>query len=108
MASFKAERFPFAAADGIQAAALYGRAEQCFRAAGQGDDARQMSARRRTLERQIDDEYRMYRLRLELALEHDRVADARTEVRAIRTLVRHREGEYVEWLERLDRHLELK
>lgn len=104
----KAERYPFAAQDGVQAVRLYRRAQACYRAIGAANEAQLMEREGDVMERRIDEDYRTHRLRLERALRQSRLADALIETRALIELLQHREGDaYLAWLNQLARQLQL-
>lgn len=104
----KAERYPFAAQDGVQAVRLYRRAAACYRAVGASNEATLMQREGEVMERRIDEDYRTHRLRLERALQQGRLEDALIETRALIELLRHREGDaYLAWLNQLARQLQL-
>lgn len=104
----KAERYPFAAQDGVQAVRLYRRAAACYRAIGATTEAQLMQREGEVMARRIDEDYRTHRLRLERALQQNRLEDALLETRALIELLRHREGDpYLAWLNQLARQLQL-
>jgi hypothetical protein len=104
----RAERYPFAAQDGVQAVRLYQRAQACYRAVGAGEEAQQMEREGALMQRRIEEDYSTHRLRLERALQQRRMADALIETRALVELLRHKEGDpYLAWLRQLGRQLQL-
>lgn len=104
----KAERYPFAAQDGVQAVRLYRRAQACYAAINAATEAQVMSREAEVLERRIDEDQRTHRLRLDRALRQGRLPDALVETRALIEIYRHREGDaYVAWLHQLARQLQL-
>jgi hypothetical protein len=104
----KAERYPFAAQDGVQAVHLYRHAQACYRAVGAANEARLMEREGNVMARRIDEDYRTHRLRLERALRQSRLADSLIETRALIELLHHREGDpYLAWLNQLARQLQL-
>ena len=105
-AAAKAERYPFAPADGVQAAGLYRRAARCYEAAGDASRARELDQRADRLEGRLEQDYRTSRFRLERALEQQRWQDALAETHQLRALLSHRSGPYVQWLSDLERRLE--
>ena len=104
----KAERYPFSAQDGVQAVRHYARARACYRAAGASREAGIMQNEGAAMRERIEEDYRTHRLRLERALEQERMPDALLETRALIELLRHKEGDpYLTWLRQLARQLQL-
>jgi hypothetical protein len=104
----KAERYPFAAQDGVQAVQLYRRAQACYRAVNASTEAALMGREAELMSRRIDEDFRTHKLRLERALAQGRLPDALLETHALQEIFRHRAGHpYVGWLEQLARQLQL-
>ncbi len=104
----KAERYPFAAQDGVQAVQLYRQAQACYTAVNATQEAQLMQREAEVMSRRIDEDYRTHKLRLERALGQGRLPDALLETRALIEIFRHRQGHpYVAWLEQLARQLQL-
>ncbi|HHH28491.1 MAG TPA: hypothetical protein ENK57_09115 [Polyangiaceae bacterium] len=102
------ERYPFASQDGVQAVRRYERARACYRAAGATREAEIMRHESEAMQQRIDEDYRTHRMRLNRALEQERLPDALLETRALIELIRHREGNgYLTWLRQLSRQLQL-
>jgi hypothetical protein len=104
----KAERYPFDAQDGIEAAHAYARAGVCYRAAGEGRLGGEMERAARDLAGRLEEDYRAHRLRLELSLSQQRWRDALGDAQALGAILSHREGPYVEWLATVTRQLRLR
>ena len=104
----KAERYPFDAQDGIEAAHAYNRASVCYRAIGEGQLAGDMERAARELSGRLEEDYRAHRLRLELSLSQQRWNDALGDAQALAAILAHREGPYVEWLATVTRQLRLR
>lgn len=104
----KAERYPFAAQDGVQAVRDFRRARACYRAAGAQREAEIMESEAAAMQARIEEDYLTHRLRLERAIEQQRMPDALLETRALIELLRHKEGDgYLVWLRQLARQLQL-
>lgn len=104
----RAERYPFAAQDGVQAVQLYRRAQACYVAVSATTEAQAMAREAEVMSRRIDEDFRTHKLRLERSLGQGRLPDALLETRALLEIFRHRAGHpYVAWLEQLARQLQL-
>jgi hypothetical protein len=107
-ASHRSERYPFAAQDGVQAVQLYATAQACYSAAGRGADATRIGREKAALTQRLEEDYRTHRLRLERALEFQHWDDALVEAKNLNDLLEHRrETEYGQWMELLERRLQL-
>ncbi|MFW6197532.1 MAG: hypothetical protein ACOC5B_01575 [Myxococcota bacterium] len=105
-AAAKAQRYHYEPSDGVQAVGLYERAVRCLRQAGQPDEAEVVGREAAPLRRRIEIDYRTYRLRLDRALEEERVEDALLATRILGALLGHRADDpYVTWLDQLERRL---
>jgi hypothetical protein len=98
VADGKRERHPFYLAQGVEAVTAYETAATCYRAAGDGGAADDVTAAAKDLRAEIEADYRVRRLRLERALlvKDDEVAAK--EVAALSDLTAAAQGPYVEWL----------
>jgi hypothetical protein len=104
----RAERYPFSSQDGVQSVRHYRMARACYRAAGAEREAQIMANEGRAMEQRIDEDYVTHRLRLERAIEQNRMPDALLETQALIELLRHKEGNpYLGWLRQLSRQLQL-
>ena len=102
------ERAPFSGQDAVNAVVAFRRAAACFVLA---DSAEQADGSRRqadALERAVETEFHVHRVRLERALATKSYEDARTEVRLLLSYVGRHSGAYANWLLSLDRQIELK
>ncbi len=107
-ASHRAERYPFAAQDGVQAVQLYATAELCYAAAGQRGDSARIRREKEALQQRLEEDYRTHRLRLERGLELERWDEALIEAKNLNDLLAHRQDtEYGQWMELLERRLQL-
>ena len=108
VADAKRERRPFHIQDGVAAVPMYELASACFRAGGDIDSSNQANAAANALRRELSDDYRTQRVRLEHAIS---VQDGKTAQRQVRILLAFTEGkpgDYVTWLSNLDRRLKMK
>ncbi len=103
----KMERYPFASRDGMKAVRLSAEAQDCYRAAGYANQATRLGRLVGRWRQRLNNDYLGHRLRLKLALQNARVNDALHEVRALRALLSHTQGDhpYSAWLGRLERAL---
>lgn len=105
----KAERFLFDFSDGVDALRLYREAVACFDRAGRTADVARARTELADWQGRVNDEYAAMRLRLRVALDHDRYADALRAVKELQALLSDRpESAYLEWLARVRRELETK
>jgi len=102
------ERAPFSGQDAVNAVLAFRRSAACFTLADSleraGDSVRQADA----LERDVQTEFHVHRVRLERALATKNYEDARTEVRLLLSYIGRHSGAYANWLSSLDRRIELK
>jgi hypothetical protein len=108
LANAKRERRPFRAFDGVQAVGLYRVTAACFRAGGDARQSVDAEHAADVLRRDLDESYRTRRVRLEHALTTKNYQVAQSEVRALRDITTGMKGEYVSWLESLQRRLRLR
>lgn len=108
VADAKRERRPFHVQDGVSAVPIYELAAACFRA---GDDKRSADLAEGAanyLRREMSDDFRLRRVRLEHALSIGDHQSAQKEVRVLLHFVEGKQGDFVTWLSNLDRRLKLK
>lgn len=108
IADAKRERRPFHVQDGIQAVPIYETAASCFRAAVDASNAQLADDSAKYLRRDITDDFRMRRVRLDHALNTEDYVSAQKEVRVLLQFVEGKSGDYVTWLSNLERKLKLK
>jgi hypothetical protein len=108
VADAKRERRPFHVQDGVQAVPTYEAAAVCFRAGGDAASAGLAEASAAFLRRDITDDFRTRRVRLEHALAVEDYVSAQREVRVLLQFTDGKSGDYVTWLSTLDRKLKLK
>ncbi len=103
----KRERYPFYVEEGVEAVSLYEQASACFRTIGDIGASDELAAVARQLRKEVTDDARTRRLRLERALiTGDREVGAR-EVVALRALYTGKRGPYVEWISAVARKLDV-
>ena len=107
-ADAKRERRPFHVQDGIQAVPIYEMAAACFKAGADAASGNLADESAKYLRREMTDDFRMRRVRLDHALSIDDYVSAQKEVRVLLQFVEGKQGEYVTWLSNLDRKLKLK
>lgn len=108
LAEAKRERRPFHVQDGVAAVPAYEEASACYRKGGDVKSANETIDLANTLRREMEDDYRTHRMRLEHSIT---VADDKTAWREVKTLLAFTEGKsgpYVDWLSQLDRRYKLK
>lgn len=103
----KQERYPFDPFDGVQAVMLFRKAGACYEATG---DVRYLEHSRtlaNRLERQIRVDYQVHRTRLERSLKSKAYEQALVEARFLQRLVANRKSAYGDWLDTVERRLNL-
>jgi hypothetical protein len=108
VADAKRERRPFHVQDGVSAVPTYEIAASCFRAGGDPSSGNLADESAKYLRREMSDDFRMRRVRLEHALKIEDYATAQREVRVLLQFVEGKSGDYVTWLSNLERKLKLK
>ena len=108
VADAKRERRPFHVQDGVQAVPVYETAGACFRAGGDGGSAKLAEDAAQFLRREMNDDFRTRRVRLEHSLNTQDYLSAQKEVRVLLQFVEGKQHEWVTWLQNLDRQLKLK
>jgi hypothetical protein len=108
IADAKRERRPFHVQDGVSAVPTYELAAACFRQGGDPVSANLADESAKYLRREMTDDFRMRRVRLDHALATEDYVSAQKEVRVLLQFVEGRSGEYVTWLANLERKLKLK
>lgn len=108
VADAKRERRPFHVQDGVSAVPTYETAAACFRAGGDPATGGLAEESAKYLRREVTDDFRMRRVRLDHALATEDYVSAQKEVRVLLQFVEGKSGEYVQWLQALDRKLKLK
>ncbi|MDB4936744.1 MAG: hypothetical protein JWP87_3716 [Labilithrix sp.] len=108
VADAKRERRPFHVQDGVQAVPTYEAAAVCFRAGGDAASGTLAEESAKFLRRDITDDFRTRRVRLDHALLVEDYVSAQKEVRVLLQFTEGKSGDYVTWLSTLDRKLKLK
>jgi hypothetical protein len=108
VADAKRERRPFHVQDGVQAVPTYEAAAVCFRAGGDNASGTLAEESAKFLRRDITDDFRTRRVRLDHALVVEDYVSAQKEVRVLLQFTEGKSGDYVTWLSNLDRRLRLK
>lgn len=111
IADAKRERRPFHVQDGVSAVPIYEVAAVCFQYGGDPRDARTATLADESakyLRREMNDDFRMRRVRLEHSLATEDYVSALKDVRVLLQFVEGKSGEYVTWLSNLNRKLKLK
>ncbi len=102
------ERRPFHVQDGVAAVPLYETAAACFKQGGDMASAQDSTNEAAALRKEMYDDFRTHRVRLDHALQIQDFVTARKEVRTLLAFLEGRQGDYVTWLSNLDRKLKLK
>ena len=92
----------------MQSVPLYEQAAACFRAGGDPQSAAAADETAQKLRKDINDDYRAQRVRLDHALNVEDWPGAQREVRLLRQFTEGKQGEYVTWLSNLERKLKNK
>jgi hypothetical protein len=108
VADAKRERRPFHVQDGVQAVPTYEAAGVCFRAGGDAASGTLAEESAKFLRRDITDDFRTRRVRLDHALAIEDYVSAQKEVRVLLQFTEGKSGDYVTWLSSLERKLKLK
>jgi hypothetical protein len=108
VADAKRERRPFHVQDGVQAVPIYETAAACFKNGGDRQAAALAEDSAKFLRRDITDDFRTRRVRLEHALSVEDYVTAQKEVRVLLQFCEGKSGDYVTWLSNLERKLKLK
>jgi hypothetical protein len=102
------ERAPFSGQDAVNAVVAFRRSAACFARAESTDQESDSRHQAEVLERDVESEFHVHRVRLERALATKSYEEARTEVRLLLSYIGRRSGAYASWLLSLDRQIELK
>jgi hypothetical protein len=107
LAEAKQERRPFHVQDGVAAVPLFQEAAACYRVAGKPKLAAEYAQHAEELRKDVAEDFRTHRVRLEHAISVKDWATAQEEVRVLLAFTQGQQGDYVTWLSNLDRRLEL-
>jgi len=108
LADAKRERRPFHVQDGVAAVPLFEEASACYRKGGEQRTANETIDIANNLRREMEDDYRTHRMRLEHAMNVSDDTTARHEVKTLLAFTEGKQGPYVDWLSALDRRYRLK
>lgn len=108
VADSKRERLPFHVQDGIAAVPLFELASACYAAAGERAASTESAKAAVTIRKELNDDYRTHRVRLEHNLATEDLEAARKEVIILLRFTEGKQGDYVTWLANLDRSLRIK
>jgi hypothetical protein len=108
VADAKRERRPFRVQDGVAAVPMYELSGVCFRAGGDIESSNQAYAAANALRKELNDDYRTQRVRLEHAIGVKDLKSAQRQVRILLAFTEGKQGDYVTWLSNLDRRLKIK
>lgn len=108
LANARRERRAFHVQDGVAAVPLYEQAAACFKSGGDAEGAKEAEDAATQLRTQVDEDYRMHRVRLEHAMVVKDWRTAQKEVRVLLAFTEGKQGEYITWLSTIDRRLQLK
>lgn len=108
VADAKRERRPFHVQSGIQAVPIYEQAGACFRVSRDAASANLADESAKFLRRDIVSDYRTRRVRLKHMMDIEDDVAAQREVRTLLQFTEGKTGEYVTWLQNLERKLKLK
>ena len=108
VADAKRERRPFHVQDGVAAVPIYELAGACFKAGGDAESSNNAYAAANALRREMNDDYRTERVRLEHALNVKDYETAQRQVKILLQFTEGKQGDYVTYLSNLDRKLRLK
>lgn len=104
----KQERRPFYVQDGVAAVPLYETASACFKVAGDARFSKFAANRGDLLRREVAEDFRTHRVRLEYALSRKNWELAQKEVGVLLAFLEGQQSQYVNWLSDLERRLRLK
>lgn len=109
-AQAKRQRWKFHTRDGVEAVILFEVAAACHAAGGDAEGAAASGLLARAMRAGVLQEFQVYRVRLERALERDDARVALAQIKFLREMLftRDIEDEYVRWLTIMQRKLEAK
>ncbi len=108
VAESKRERRMFHVKDGVDAVPLFETAAACFDKANDKQDADSSRDTANALRKELDDDYRTHRMRLQHAMGVKDLETARKEVRTLIEMTEGKEGPYVTYLHVIERDLKQK
>ena len=108
VAESKRERRMFHVKDGVDSVPLFETAAACFDKAADKPDADKARDTANALRKELDDDYRTHRMRLQHAMGVKDYETARKEVRTLIEMTEGKEGPYVTYLHVIERDLKQK
>ncbi|MDF3066778.1 MAG: hypothetical protein K0R38_2379 [Polyangiaceae bacterium] len=102
------ERAPFSGQDAVVAVNTFQRAAACFTRAEAPERFRDATLQSENMQKSVELDFHVHRVRLERALATKSYEEARTEVRLLLSYVGRQTTPYSSWLNSLDRQIELK
>lgn len=108
LADAKRERRPFHVQDGVKAVPLYEEASACFKVANKPKTSVAYARVAAKLKRDVAEDYRTHRVRLDHAISIKDWPTAQEEVRVLLAFTDGQQNGYVTWLSNLDRQLRMK
>jgi hypothetical protein len=108
VAESKRERRMFHVKDGVDAVPLFETTAACYERANDKADADAARELANSLRKELDDDYRTHRMRLQHAMLVDDKETARKEVRTLIEMTEGKEGPYVTYLHVVERDLKQK
>lgn len=108
VADSRRERRMFHVKDGVDAVPLYETAAACYEKAGDKANADSARDTANALRKELDDDYRTHRMRLQHAMGVKDLQTARREVRTLIEMTEGKEGPYVSYLHVIERDLKQK
>ncbi len=109
-AQAKRQRWKFHTRDGVESVVLYEQVAACYAAAGDPEDAQQATALAQAMRAGVLQEFQVYRVRLERALQRDDAKVALAQIKFLREMLftKDIDDEYVRWLTIMQRKLEAR
>ena len=108
LADSKRERAPFFPQAGVAAVSLYREAAACLTVAANHDAALRLTRDADALGRELVDEFRLSRLRLERAIASQDWETTKKQVQRLKSFLEGQGGEYVTWLNEVERRSAIK
>lgn len=108
VAESRRERRAFKVQDGVAAVPLFETAKVCFELGGDAERAGYARDAAKALREEMTVEYRTRQLRLEHLLENGDLGTVQREVELLLAFTEGKGGEYVQWLQTLDRKLRVQ
>lgn len=109
-AQAKRMRWKFHTRDGVESVVLFEQVAACYAAAGDPEDAQQASQLAAAMRAGVLQEFQVYRVRLERALQRDDAKVALAQIKFLREMLftKDIDDEYVRWLTIMQRKLEAR